>query len=678
MNRFPLVVLLVASTIAPAAAQKTTTSDVPLSDRRLSYRMNVSLDPDQRTVSGTERLTWRNPDSKPVAELQFHMYLNAFSNNESTFMKESGGVHRGFKAEENNPWGGIEILRMKIVGDDVSPAVPETSQTDLTDRIRFIQPDDDNVDDRTVIAVTLPEPLGGGETIVLDIDFESRLPEIIARTGWKEGDSGKPFFMVAQWFPKIGVYEIPGQRFVPEDAEHGQWNTHQFHQNTEFYADYGTYDVTIEVPADYKVGASGVRTLEDTGANTRTLNYRADDVHDFAWTASPDFLVYTDTWRNVSLRVLLQPAHKAQAKRHFDAAKTALEYYDDWVGEYPYTTLTLVDGLGGSNGMEYPTLITCGTTYRLPEWMRMLELVTIHEFGHQYFYGLIGSNEFEEAWLDEGMNSYIETRIMDDAYGPGAVIDFAGLQVSDIGGQRVAYAVSNPTRASMFTKAWEYEESSDYSTNSYMKPATVMHTLERYLGWETMKEFLHAYYRKWRFRHPTTRDLQQVAEEVSGQDLGWFFDQFIYGRKVVDYAVDSISNRRLRDNSEGSDEEEVADSSRTDTADLPGERTYSSKVWVERKASGIFPQTLRVLFDDGTIEERNWPGQEKWIEFKFEQPSRLIRAEVDPDNQILLDINRLNNRKILSSRADATLARKAQLRLATYVQQILILFSGLL
>lgn len=663
MRKIAILLLLFGLGSSNASARQATVSDKPLSERRVSYTMVVSLDPDARTVTGTERLTWRNPDSVPVTELQFHLYLNAFKNENTTFMKESGGVHRGNVAGDDDPWGGVDVTRMQIVTDatrDISPALPEETDTDLIDRIRFIQPDDGNPDDETVFSVMLPYPVGPGETIVLDIDFESRLPEIVARTGWKMGDSGEPFFFVGQWFPKIGVYEVPGQRYVPEDAPNGAWNTHQFHNNTEFYSDFGTYDVTITVPENFEVGASGLIQRDDIEDGQRTVRYIADDVHDFAWTASPDFLVYSDEWEHVSLRLLLQPAHEAQAQRHFDAAKVALERFTDWVGEYPYTTLTLVDGLGGSNGMEYPTLITCGTIYKLPTWLRALELVTIHEFGHQYFYGLLASNEFEEAWLDEGVNSYIETRIVDDAYGAGAVIDFAGLKIGDTAAQRIAYTKNYPSRGAMFTNAWEYEFG-DYSKASYSKPATVMNTLERYLGWDKMREFLRTYYDTWRFRHPTTRDLQDVAESVSGEDLDWFFDQFVYGTATFDYKLSSLSNVRLADDDDGSDASE----------------SFEGRIRIERKGDGVFPQTVLVTFDDGSTESREWSGKERWIEFTFGHTSRIIEAYIDPENKVLLDTNRLNNRRVLITRTDNRLARTAQLRITSLIQQFMILVSGL-
>ncbi|QXD16878.1 M1 family metallopeptidase [Rhodocaloribacter litoris] len=654
--------------VAPVAAQQVapaprpTIADGPLSERRVSYTMDVTLDPEARTVRGTERVTWRNPDRVPVDELQFHLYLNAFKNERSTFMRESGGRHRGFSAGGDDAWGGITVDRMALApASDVLPQPLYTApQTDLTGAITFIRPDDGNPDDETVIAVKLPRPVAPGETIALDIDFTAKLPRIFARTGWAETEQGNLFFMVAQWFPKLGVYEVPGQRYVPADAPRGRWNTHQFHANSEFYADFGTYDVTMTVPEGYVVGATGVQVAEETAGGQTRLTYRAEDVHDFAWTASPDFLEFTDTWRHVQLRLLIQPHHAGQVQRHFDAAKAALERFDAWVGEYPYTTLTLVDGIGGSNGMEYPTLITCGTTYMLPSWLRLVEVVTVHEFGHQYFYGMLASNEAEEAWLDEGINSYMEARIMDEAYGPGAVIDLPFLKVSDAGMQRLMYTKNAPGRGAIYTRSWEYAFPGDYSKASYAKPATVLFTLENYLGWERMQEVLRTYYARWRFRHPTTRDFIAVVEEVAGEDMDWFFEPYVYGTAVVDYAVASIGSRRT-DPPGGA----------ADTA----ETWYRNEVTLERRRDGTFPQTLYVRFSDGTEETVSWDGTAAWERFTFNRPARLVEAFLDPEDHVRLDVNRLDNRRV--SRPDHTLARREQLRFTTRLQQLLYLAAAL-
>ncbi len=624
-----------------------------VSERQVSYAIEVRLDPETRTLQGHERVSWRNPDRVPVGELQFHLYLNGFRDMRSTFMRESGGRHRGFTGGGDDPWGGIVITRMRLADSDAA--------TDLTDHIRFIQPDDGNPDDQTVISVELPQAVQPGETVTLDLDFEATLPRIFARTGWARKPDGSLFFMVGQWFPKFGVYEAPGRRYVPEDAPHGAWNTHQFHANSEFYADFGVYDVSITVPAGYTVGATGVRIAETRSDSTYTLTYRAEDVHDFAWTASNRFLEYTDRWQNVNLRLLLQPEHEGQAQRHFEAAKTALSYFDRWVGSYPYSTLTLVDGIGGSNGMEYPTLITLGTVYGLPERVRALELVTIHEFGHQYFYGLLASNEFEEAWLDEGINSYLEARIMQDAYGPGDLLDLAGLRVNTFSTHRLSYAKNYPSRGPIYRRSWDYASVSEYARASYSKPAIALKSLENYLGWETMQRILQTYYQRWRFRHPTTRDFRDVVQEAANQDMDWFFDPYIYGTAVVDYAIDGIRNTPVRRDETGTD------SVRHET----GRR---GEVGVARKGDGVFPQTLRVRFEDGETQDIRWDGQEAWRTFAFDRP--VAEAYLDPENAVLLDINRLNNR--LLAEPDNILARKAQLRSTVWLQQLLYLISGLL
>ncbi len=654
INRLKLIsycVVLFAAIVCwsqGAMAQQATTSSEPLSERLIKYDMDVELDPETKSIAGKQRITWRNPDKVPIDELQFHLYLNAFKNEQSTFMVESGGSHRGFSPQSDNPWGGTDVNSMHIVSNgstDTTPLAGSPAVVDLTDRITFIQPDDDNVNDQTVISVSLPEPLAPGETITLDVDFTSRMPEIFARTGWEQKANDSLFFMVAQWFPKLGVYEVPGQRYVPADAPTGKWSTHQFHANSEFYADFGTYDVQITVPETFKVGASGVLVDDVTSGGKRTVTYKAEDVHDFAWTTGGDFLTYEDKWKLVNLRLLLQPEHASQVERHFDAAKVGLEYFEKWVGPYPYTTLTLVDGMGGSNGMEYPTLVTCGTAYLLPSWVRLLEVVTIHEFGHQYFYGLLASNEAEEAWLDEGLTSYLEMRIMDEAYGKGSVIDLPWIKVGDKDVQRLGYIANRPERGPLFEKSWEYEFRSDYGKASYAKPATVMKTLENYLGWEVMQEILQAYYQEWSFRHPTTRDFIDVVERVSGEELDWFFDQYVYGTAVVDYAVEDIT------------------AVPSDDADV-----VVNQVHLSRLADGFFPQEIKVVFENGVVEMVDWDGEATEKMFTFERPVAVEEVHLDPENDVWLDINQTNNRK--RTEPETKFARLQFMNFTVWLQQL--------
>ena len=323
--------------------------------------MSVKLNPDKKTVTGSETLYWKNTSTDKISELQFHLYLNAFKNTNSTFLQESSGQLRGDEMDEssNLNWGWIDVLSMKIKDGE-----------DLTNKIKFIQPDDNNKDDQTVISVPLQKAVLPGQIVTLQIKFESKLPKVFARSGFSDD-----YFLVGQWFPKIGVYEKAGERY----AVKGQWNCHQYHANSEFYADFGVYNVDITVPANYKVGAVGVLQKEkQNGDGTKTLTYHIEDVIDFAWTASPRFKIAEAKWKNVKIKVLLQPEHYYQADRHIKSVIYALEYFDKYLGKYPYPNLTIVDPPfrgEGSGGMEYPTFFTSETLWGMPPGIKFTEVL---------------------------------------------------------------------------------------------------------------------------------------------------------------------------------------------------------------------------------------------------------------------------------------------------------------
>jgi hypothetical protein len=275
-------------------------------------------------------------------------------------MKETGGVSRGKRIDKDS-FGFINVNK-----------ITSSSGQDLTAKMVFIQPDDGNADDRTVFRLPLPKPLRPGEVIVLNFDFTAKLPQPpYERTGAK-----KEYFFVAQWFPKVGVWQ----------DEQNAWNCHQFHDESEFFADFGVYNVRITVPAENVVGATGLeQSVIDNGDGTKTHFYHAEDMHDFAWTTSPEFKEFFTEQNGVKIRLLMQPDHLGQAERHLAAARVAVEYHEKWYGDYPFPNLTIVDprrGAGGSGGMEYPTLITAGTAYGLPDGVRFVDLEIIHEFGH--------------------------------------------------------------------------------------------------------------------------------------------------------------------------------------------------------------------------------------------------------------------------------------------------------
>jgi hypothetical protein len=629
-----------------------------LSEHIVAYSIHAELDPAKKTVTGQETLTWRNTSRDAVGELRFHLYLNAFQNEKSSFMRESGGQLRGDHASKDD-WGYIEIRRLQVAGG-----------ADLTRALHFIHPDDDNADDQTVAAVSLPAPVQPGQRITLQIDFLDKLPKVFARTGYHDD-----FFMVGQWFPKIGVYEKAGDRY----ATAGAWNCHQFHADTEFYADYGVYDVTISVPSSYVVGATGVLQgqTEQPQSHRKALRYYQEDVHDFSWTASPRFVrserlfdparlvsgteesaaakllgvaVPVVKLKPVRMILLMQPEHAWQTERHYRALENGLKWFGLWYGAYPYDTITMVDppyGAEGAGGMEYPTLITAGTSW-WPEPRGMdPEEVVVHEFGHQYWYGMVGTNEFEESWLDEGFNTYSTGKVIDLVYGPRD-LPFSVLKIplaNFVGMPRVTEDMVNRAVYLQFGKydpvvrnGWQYHSGFSYGVNSYMRPAILLRTLENYLGAPVMARIMRAWFERYRFQHPTSRDFQSIANEVSGRDLNWFFDQFVWGTNWLDYKVDGVSSEpeevKLGSYVQNGKRITVTE---TDAEQKKLKDQYRLTVKLKREGEAVFPVDVKLTYDDGKTEWRQWDGRDRWVQWDWAGKSKLHRVEIDPQHKVLLD-----------------------------------------
>ena len=619
MRPYVLLLLFLTARMATALAP-------PLSPRNANYVIDVRLNTDTKRLDGRQTLAWRNTSPDVITELQFHMYLNAFRDKKSTFMRESGGQLRGVEMDDaksdNFGWTKLTTLKDQRTGDN------------LLAFSQFTHPDDLNADDRTVLRVPLKRPLKPGETIVLDMVFQARLPKIFARTGFS-----RDFFLVGQWFPKIAVYEPAGMRSRTTSG----WNCHQFHAHSEFYADYGTYDVSMTVPRKFVVGATGQLLAETINPNgTKTLRYQANDVIDFAWTAAPNTQVVDDIWQGktgakVAIHLLMQPEHASQAKRHADAVKTTLTYFDKHVGNYPYPVITVVDPplhASGAAGMEYPMFITAGTSWGIPDGARFPELVTVHEFGHQYFMGMLASNEFEEAWLDEGFNQYYEGRIMDNWYGAHkGQIDLWGFRMGDLESSRDGYVhLDNPGIGPSYGNVWQLP-SGYYGELTYSKTATWLRTLEGLIGRSVMDEVMQTYFLRWRFRHPNAQSFIDIVNEIVPQRLGqkwagasygpnlnWFFDQVLFGDRVCDYKLARISN--------------YADG--------------TAAVRVDRLGDMQLPVELLVRTKNGREQTLLWDGKDKTHTFMISGKSRIVWAKADPKQKLYMDVDLNNNSRAVS------------------------------
>ena len=626
-----------------------------LSPRNANYQIRARLDHPARTITGSGVITWRNITSRPAQTLQFHLYYNGWRNTRSTWVRErllAGDTSLVRRPEAD--WSYIDIKTMRVRRG--------TDTNDVTAALRFIAPDDGNAEDRTVVEAPLATAVGPGETIEIDVEWTSRVPRTFARTG-----AIGNFYFIAQWFPKIGVLEESG------------WNCHQFHSSTEFFSDFGNYDVELDLPRDWVVGATG-RSVSRTDQGDRTVHrFTQTDVHDFAWTTSPDYVERTTRFEHptlpaVDIRLLLQPEHEAQAERHFEATRAALRYYGEWYGAYPYGHITVIDPAwqSGAGGMEYPTLFTAGTRWLAPERATQPESVTVHEAGHQFWYGIVATNEFEHAWMDEGFNTFTQARVMAEHFYPhyyakryfGGFVPwvFEDLPLSrEVDGDRMtAYrpVASNDAQSTPTLRYWP----GSASAITYNKTALWMHTLERMLGWNMLQRILSTYFTRYAFQHPKPEDFFAVANEVSGQDLTWFFDQVHRSSNVFDYAVDAFRSERPREG--GLTGAQTASES----------RPYRTTVVVRRLGHGLFPVDVVVTFEDGNQQRWRWDGQERWKTFEVDGSSRAVSAQVDPDRVLLLDINVTNNSATLNPASERA-ARKWSLAWLLWLQDHLLTYG---
>jgi Peptidase family M1 domain len=677
----------------------------PASAPVVTYRIEVALDPEKKMLDGRERLVWRNPSGDTVSELRFHLYLNGFKNDLSTFMRESGGVLRGEAAgRKADDWGWIDVLSMTTDrGEDLQP------------RAHFVQPDGNDPEDETVLAVPLPRPVPPRGEIALDIAFRAKLPKIFARTGYV-----RDYFLVGQWFPKLGVYEPVGTR----GRRTGGWNCHAFHANSEFYADFGRYDVSITVPSRFIVGATGKRVSESRTGGKTTQRYVQDNVHDFAWTADPRFQVTDFTFvpardtpapwiaraarelgmreadlvlKPIACRLLLQPGHERGRERYIRSTKEAIAFFGLWYGVYPYETLTIVDppddGIE-SGGMEYPTFFTGdGAEPFLTRWplekVRLIELVTFHEYGHQYWYGIVGSNEFEEAWLDEGLTDDAERRGMSLAYGPRDTAEFPGrIGFDSLSLAHVQYAVV-PNLDPILRCSWCYASRTTYGVNSYPKVGLFMTQLRNDLGAEAYARSLRAFFQEWKFRHPSTADFFAVFERVSGRDLSSHRRNLLEGTARLDWQVVSASSRRI-DRPDGVfdrvggrvtlEEGRVVHPTRGDAEpNKDARKAYASTVLFGNLGEWQHGAKARMVFEDGTAVERSLPGAARWVRYRVQYGSPLAHAVVDPERRNVWDWNHLNDSKVLASGEGParTLGKRAGVKYFGWVSYLVALWTQL-
>lgn len=572
-----------------------------------SYALEARLDARSHTISGQGTITLENHSRSELSEIYLHLYLNAFKNNQTLFLRSP--FTRGRSGDPATDWGYCKIEELSQDGHDI-----------WRDHV-FETPNDE-----TDVRVRLRSPVPPGATLVLNVRFTSQLPPIVERTGYSED-----YHLAGQWFPKLA-------KLSPD----GTWAHFPFHPQAEFYADYGNYAITLDVPSEFIVGATGQGTLlPSDDPHRKRIHFEARGVHDFAWTAWPDFHTREVEIDGIAVRVLFPRGHDDNVERTLAALRFGLPHFGERYGRYPYPTLTVVHPprhARHSGGMEYPTFMTTGGAWYSGYFSRAVELVTLHELAHQWFQGMIGSDETRYPFLDEGLASHAETVAARTWLGAKSATDFLGFELSVGALHRVAASRVGGTQSPGLA-ADEFVSFQALASLVYSRTATLLATLEGVYGEEAVARALGRYARQQRFRHPDPSALLDALGSELGAGAREQVVKALFDRGDLDYAVAEIQVAKLP-GPDGLFGQELAAPA---TFEDPPLTRHRSRIVVERRGTLQFPVTITATFDDGSRRDYRWEGSEETFEIVEDLATRVVSVMVDPSGNLPIDDNLLNN-----------------------------------
>jgi len=494
----------------------------PYFQQKLDYEIDVTLSDQNKTISGFETIQYTNNSPDALDFVWFHIWPNAYKNRNTALFKQIDADETRKSKERDAEPGWIEGLDFKVNGTKTTTTAH--SNPDYID----------------VIKVNLPKPVQPGETITITTPFTVKLPSYFSRSGHAEGQ-----FMLAQWYPKPAVYDRNG------------WHEFPYLDMGEYYAEFSDYKVNITIPADYIVGATGLlQTKEElsqyktvgakntanknkepelykpTSSTNKVLTYTANNVVDFAWFADKNMVIQYDTIqlanKVVDAFTFYHNKKNSIWNNSIDYVKDATRKYSEWIGEYEYPTVQAFEGPknNASGGMEYPmiTLITQPDANA-----KSLDGVITHEVGHNWFMGMLGSNERAHTWQDEGLNTYYQFRYEADKYRTNSMVgelpdELTSLPSEQFQAQLYRFmSQAIPMTTTINQPAPNFKSSEEYGLISYVKSAIWLYKLEMIVGREGVDKAFQQYFKDWSGKHPTPKDMQNSFERALARELTDFF-----------------------------------------------------------------------------------------------------------------------------------------------------------
>lgn len=554
----------------------------------VDYEMRLSLDESAHSVTGSSRISFSNTTDQELADLWFHLYMNAFQTSETIFMLgETGSGSRSGRALRRPGSLLVRTLTWNEQGpENLWPLADPHSP--------------DNPKDRTDIRLPLPRPVRRGERITLAIEFEARLPELVERSGY-EGD----FYFLSGFYPKLA-------RLSPS----GDFDHFAYHPLAEFSSNFGCYRVFLDLPSSHRVGTTGRVLSERVDGARLHLETYADRVHDFVFTSSPTFVEETRTFGSTEVKLLVPSAHPDLMSRYFEVVEPLLREYGERFGDYPYPNFTVVHPpfqAAPAGGMEYPRLITTGGPGALPSpGVHYLELVTAHEVAHQWFQGMLASNEYHAPWLDESLTTLAELRFLEKQFGRGSLISLGPLIVSEVSAWRLRGLDTRVPNAML--SAPEYGGFDTLARTIYARAPLALETVRRVYGSARFDEALRVYADRFRFGYPTSEDFFEVVRGVIDQRASDSLRAALSGE---------LGGYRVR----------IGKASKTGDA-------WKTEVQVSLEGTISFPTRIEARFEDGKTKSFPVDGE---TPLTITHQAPLSSLTVDPDDLIVVDPDRTNN-----------------------------------
>ena len=578
------------------------------------YSIYAQLDVKERHVNGFQKIVYTNNSPDTLTEINFFLYPNAF--------KKGSIMDREAKAASINLINSPEETGYLKVHFILAATPPPFYK-----EIKFKQKYNE---DSTLVKLNFDSKIFPRDKVELSLKFVTKIRKYNSRYD-KSGYKGQ-LYEISQWYPKVCVYDKNG------------WDDTPHHFLGEFYGEFATYDVTIDVPDSFIVAATGEVTAGDPGwkqaevhfpisrgrkrstlqkqTNRRVVSFHAEKVHDFVWTTSPDYLYEEGKWGEIPIHILYQKSSfKQWNKKALDAARQAIEWLEDKVGKFPYPQITIGQGLT-DGGMEYPMMTVLGY-YDF--------VLTFHEIAHMYFYGALANNEHKDGWLDEGLVTYLSDLYKKEKFGKSVTKpilpskiknpfkqfksypDYSQVQLNSLN-----YYFYSGFEKPLATECYQLKDPYLYGYNVYVKPTKFFAILDYVVGRENFIKILRAYYQEWKFKHVDLNSLQSVAEEVHGEKLDWFFQPWMTGTPRIDYACCNITSKKQKTG------------------------VWKTDVIFKRLGDGVLPVEAEAITTENDTITKIWDGRESQTRLTFLTESKIKRIWLDP-RDIILDQNRFNN-----------------------------------